>query len=129
MEKGAPFVVSRLSPLNVTPFRQLLSVFGRAFDEVDTYIRKQPRQTYLEDLLGRAEFIALAALAEGHVIGGLVAYELRKFEQERSEIYIDDPAVDAAHRRRRVATALIEHLKGTLGVWRLCYLCSGRYRR
>ena len=40
----------------------------------------------------------------------LAAYELKKFEQERSEIYIYDLAVDARHRRKGVATALIRTL-------------------
>ena len=39
------------------------------------------------------------------------AYELRKFEQQRSEIYIYDLAVAAAHRRQGIATALIQELK------------------
>lgn len=45
------------------------------------------------------------------VVGGLVAYEFQKFEHERSEIYIYDLAVAEAHRRRGIATALIEELK------------------
>ena len=44
-------------------------------------------------------------------MGGLAAYELHKFEQERSEIYIYDLAVSAEHRRKGIATALIEALK------------------
>jgi aminoglycoside 3-N-acetyltransferase I len=36
---------------------------------------------------------------------------LKKFEQERSEIYIYDLAVAAAHRREGIATALIQELK------------------
>lgn len=50
-------------------------------------------------------------LGEGDVVGGLVAYELAKFEQERSEVYIYDLAVLASHRRQGVATALIAELK------------------
>jgi aminoglycoside 3-N-acetyltransferase I len=45
------------------------------------------------------------------VVDGLAAYELHKFEQERSEIYIYDLAVAAAHRRECIATALIQELK------------------
>jgi aminoglycoside 3-N-acetyltransferase I len=55
--------------------------------------------------------IALVALAAGKVSGGLVAYELDKFEQARREIYIYDLAVAAAHRRRGIATAVIQHLR------------------
>ena len=50
-------------------------------------------------------------VGNGEVVGGLAAYELMKFEQERSEIYIYDLAVAEAHRRQGVATALIEHLR------------------
>ncbi len=45
------------------------------------------------------------------IVGGLVAYELPKFEQSRSELYIYDLAVRESHRRQGVATALIEHLQ------------------
>jgi aminoglycoside 3-N-acetyltransferase I len=42
----------------------------------------------------------------------LTAYVLDKFERDRREIYIYDLAVAAAHRRRGLATALIETLAG-----------------
>jgi aminoglycoside 3-N-acetyltransferase I len=53
----------------------------------------------------------LAALKDGEVVGGIAAYELRKFEQARSEIYIYDLAVADAHRRQRVATEMIRELQ------------------
>ena len=43
--------------------------------------------------------------------GGLAAYVLRKFEQERSEIYIYDLAVDEQYRRQGIATELINKLR------------------
>ena len=55
--------------------------------------------------------IVLVALIKDRVVGGLVAYELEKFEQPRSEIYIYDLAVDENRRRQGVATALIEDLR------------------
>jgi aminoglycoside 3-N-acetyltransferase I len=53
----------------------------------------------------------LAALSGSEVIGGLGAYELKKFEQERSELFIYDLAIHEDFRRRGVATALIEEAK------------------
>lgn len=85
-------------------------MFGSAFDDEATYCGSPPSDKYLLDLLGRADFVALAALQDGAVLGGLAAYELKKFEQERSEIYIYDLAVAMAHRRRGVATAMIGEL-------------------
>jgi aminoglycoside 3-N-acetyltransferase I len=89
----------------------LLTTFGKAFDEVETYSAARPSPAYLERLLGSDHFIALAALKNGEVVGGIAAYELQKFEQERSEIYIYDLAVAAVHRRQGIATALIQELK------------------
>lgn len=89
----------------------LLTTFGEVFGDVETYSGNRPAADYLRRLLGGESFIALAALKGDRVIGGLAAYELRKFEQPRSEVYIYDLAVSAAHRREGVATALIEALK------------------
>ena len=97
-----------------------LTMFGEAFEEIDTYGKSRPSADYLKRLLGSETFIALVAMKEGRVIGGLAAYELPKFEQERSEVYIYDLAVAAAHRRQGVATALIEEVRAiaaTRGAW------------
>jgi aminoglycoside 3-N-acetyltransferase I len=53
------------------------------------------------------KFIALAAYVDGEMAGAIAAYELVKFEAERSEIYIYDLAVIERYRRQGVATALI----------------------
>jgi aminoglycoside 3-N-acetyltransferase I len=89
----------------------LLSMFGAAFDDAASYDARRPGPAYLRSLLGSDTFIALAALDGGEVVGGLAAYVLRKFEQERSEIYLYDLAVAASHRRRGIATALIHELR------------------
>lgn len=89
----------------------MLAMFGEAFEEPETYIAARPSAAYLKRLLASDYFIALAALKRGEVVGGIAAYELRKFEQERSEIYIYDLAVAALHRRQGIATALILELK------------------
>ena len=89
----------------------LLDMFGEAFEDERTYGDKRPGPAYLRRLLGSDSFIALVAHEQEAVIGGLAAYELMKFEQERSEIYIYDLAVASAHRRKGVATALIRELQ------------------
>ena len=90
---------------------ELLDLFGEAFEDPATYGRARPSRDYLSALLAGDSFIALAALKEGRVVGGLAAYELKKFEQARSEIFISDLAVAEPERRQGIATALIEALK------------------
>lgn len=103
--------IRHLTPDDVALMEALLATFGEAFNDVDTYSVNRPSADYLRRLLGGDSFIALVALKGGDVVGGIAAYELRKFEQERSEIYIYDLAVAAAHQREGIATALIEKLK------------------
>jgi len=103
--------VRQLTPDDVALMDALLTTFGEAFNDVGTYATNRPSAGYLRQLLGADSFIALAALEGGVVVGGIAAYELKKFEQQRSEIYIYDLAVASAHRRHGVATALIEELK------------------
>ena len=109
--KARPWEVRQLRPGDAELWEGWLTLFGEAFDEVDTFGRARPGAAYRDSLLGSDYFVALAAVKGDSVVGGLAAYELRKFEQERSEIYIYDLAVAATHRRRGIATALIEELK------------------
>jgi len=99
---------------------QLLAVFAEAFEDPDAYQGAVPGDDYLQRLLGKPHFIALAALDGETVVGGLAAYELEKFERARSEVYIYDLAVRAESRRRGVATQLISTLQGIArdrGAW------------
>jgi aminoglycoside 3-N-acetyltransferase I len=103
--------IRHLTPDDVQEMNALLTVFGEAFDDVGTYSGNRPSAGYLQRLLDSDSFLALTATRHGQVVGGLAAYELRKFEQERSEIYIYDLAVAAADRRQGIATALIQELR------------------
>ena len=97
---------------DVALFEAMNTMFGQVFDEVDTYTSARPAEDYVRQLLGRDTFIAIVALAEEKIVGGLTAYVLEKFEQERSEIYVYDLAVESKYRRRGIATALIGKLRG-----------------
>src|ERR1700733_11305071 len=107
------YTYKRLAVEDVELFKGLLKVFGDAFNEIGTYQDAVPGDPYLRLLLGRSTFIALVALGGdgSEVVGGLVAYVLDKFEQDRREIYIYDLAVAETHRRKGIATALIKKLQ------------------
>jgi aminoglycoside 3-N-acetyltransferase I len=105
------FTTKRLAAADLAAMKAVLRLFGDVFGDLDTYQGAVPSDAYLLGLLRDETFFAIAAHDEhGATIGALAAYELKKFEQERSEIYIYDLAVDANHRRKGVATALIRTL-------------------
>ena len=118
-----PETIARpLGSSDIGLMRDLLRMFGRAFDDMPTYTAVQPDDAYLAHLLGSDTFIAVAALqGEGEVVvGGLAAYVLPKFERARSEVYLYDLAVADTHRRRGIATALIAELRriaAARGAW------------
>lgn len=101
----------RLDASNLSAMRELNQVFSEAFEDEAAYESAPPNDDYLKTLLAKPSFIALVAMADKDVVGGLVAYVLEKFEQERSEIYIFDLAVAEAYRRKGIATGLIIELK------------------
>ena len=108
--RGPAIEVRRLGPDDFGAFKAMNRLFADAFAEPDTYA-EVPGDDYWRRLAGRDEFIALTASFDGQLAGALVAYELVKYERQRSEIYIYDLAVREECRRRGVATALIEALK------------------
>jgi aminoglycoside 3-N-acetyltransferase I len=103
--------VQHLSPADLELLRQLNGVFAEAFGDARTYLDAPPSDEYCRQVLGKEHVIVLVALAQGMVVGGLVAYELYKLERARSEVYIYDLAVAGAHRRQGIATRLIGQLR------------------
>ena len=113
-------LLRQLGTSDIPALRSLIEMFGAAFGDPDSYRANAVSDAYLRRLLAGESFIAVAAFIGSEVVGGIAAYELRKFEQERSEIYLYDLAVLAAHRRRGIATALIGRLRevaAARGAW------------
>ena len=92
-------------------FRQLNRLFGEVFDDRAGYHDDPPDDAWLSGLLHQPHVLPLVAMDGDVVVGGLVAYVLDKYERARREVYIYDLAVDAGHRRRGIATALIGRLR------------------
>ena len=105
------YTYTQLAVTDLALFRALNKMFGEAFEDVDAYQGHLPSDAYLASLLSKPHVIALVAQDQDEVVGGLVAYVLEKFEQDRREIYIYDLAVAEAHRRKGIATTLINELK------------------
>ena len=111
MASGETFTLRILGPGDLAAMHGMLTMFGIAFEDRPTYDDARPDDAYLQRLLGSDTFVAIAAMKGDEVVGGLAAYELRKFEQARSEVYLYDLAVAEAHRREGIATALILALR------------------
>ena len=112
--------VKRLGSADLETMRGLIEMFGEAFGELEIYQANPPSDSYLERVLADPKFVALAAVEDNTVVGGLAAYELVKFEMERREFYIYDLAVREDRRREGIATALIDELKSiavAAGAW------------
>jgi aminoglycoside 3-N-acetyltransferase I len=105
------YATHRLSEADVAHMRALNALFCDVFADRESYASRPPSDDYLRGLLAKDHLIALVAIEDEVIVGGLVAYELEKFEQARREVYIYDLAVHAAHRRRGIATALIDGLR------------------
>ncbi len=104
------YSIKRLRGDDLAEMKALLRMFGDAFEDPESYHAHVPDDGYLLERLADNSFFAVIASAGDTVVGGLAAYELKKFEQERSEIYVYDLAVDAKRRRQGIATALIRAL-------------------
>ena len=102
--------VRRLGPGDVGAMELANMLFAEVFG-ADGYHGPPSGRGHLRRLLADQRFIALVAQIGTEMVGALAAYELVKFEAERSEIYIYDLAVREEHRRRGIATALIGALK------------------
>lgn len=103
--------LQQVTAADVAVARALNALFGAAFNERATYEGEPPADDYVSAILAKDQVIVLVAFVEDELAGGLVAYELPKLERARSEIYIYDLAVGERHRRKGIASALIDRLR------------------
>lgn len=87
------FQIKRLLQNDTAYAKELNTVFSIAFNDSASYQDKKPSDDYLVSILSDPSIIVLISLYNNSVVGGLVAYQLKKMEQARSEVYIYDLAV------------------------------------
>ena len=71
----------------------------------------QSEDAYLKNLLAKNSFHVLVALHENKVVGGLTAYELSMYKEEKREMFLYEIGVDSNHRKIGIASKLISQLK------------------
>lgn len=104
-------VAHRLAAGDIAGFRAMNAVFSNGFEEPEHYSDHPPPDAYVESWLANPDNIAILAQEDGEPVGALAGYVLHKWEQKRCEIYIYDLAVLESHRRRGIATAMIEEAR------------------
>ena len=112
--------ITRLNASDLKLARSLNALFAREFSDPESYSSSLPSDEYLSAQLANPGVISIVAREGDDIIGGIVAYDLPKLEQARSEIYIYDLAVKEAHRRQGVASALIHEIRNVAkerGAW------------
>ena len=105
------YALRRLKQTDLAAMRSLNVLFGEVFEDPESYQNDMPSDDYLRRFLASENTIVFVAEEDGTVIGGLVAYILDKFEQERREVYLYDLAVATDHHRQGIGHRLIEDLK------------------
>jgi aminoglycoside 3-N-acetyltransferase I len=100
-------IVKRLGLKNRLEARRLFSMLAESFDEKCAPLS----DAYLDQLLSRKNFWALAAFAGDDIIGGITAHTLPMTYQESSEIFIFDVAVRSAHRKKGIGRRLLTALR------------------
>ncbi len=100
-------VARRLRPADRELARKLFALLADVFGEERTPLG----DAYLDRLLAREDFWAIAAFSGEEIVGGLTAHTLPLTTAEQAEVVIYDLAVRADVRRRGVGRALIEALR------------------
>ena len=89
-------------------FKSLIDLFNLVFEEKSSNIGSDAS---LSRLLGNHHFVAMVALAEQEVIGGLTAYELPMYYTDHSEVFVYDLAVKTEYQRMGIGKAILLNLK------------------
>ena len=98
--------IFRLQPGDEGAAAETFRVMAGAFEEE----HHQLSQTYLERLLRREDFWAMAARVDGTIVGGITGHALPMTRSEEWELFIYDLAVKAEYRRQGIGRALVQEL-------------------
>lgn len=87
--------------------RRLFGLMAAVFDEDSDELPDE----YLDRLLGRRDFWALAMMDDGDVVGALTAHTLMMTRSASSEVFLYDLAVRPDRQRQGVGRQLVQALR------------------
>lgn len=99
--------IKQLKPSDTDVFMAMIEMFNSVFEEEPAIGSK----AHLRRLLTDPHFIAIAAIHEHEVLGGLTAYTLPMYYSDSSEVLLYDMAVRPEHQRAGIGKALLHQLK------------------
>jgi aminoglycoside 3-N-acetyltransferase I len=99
--------IRRLMPSDAKLALSMFAVMARAFEEPF----ESPGADYVQRLLSRADFWALAALIGEHPVGGLTAFTLPLTRAPEDELFIYDIAVAPEHQRQGIGRRLVQSVR------------------
>ena len=104
---NSKFEIKRLTKEDSVKFNSLIELFNLVFEEEPKIGSEANSLRLLDD----NRFIAIVALADKEVVGGLTAYELPMYYSDASEIFVYDLAVKPEYQRMGGGKGLIQSLK------------------
>jgi aminoglycoside 3-N-acetyltransferase I len=99
--------VKRLTSSDREAAQELFVLMEEVFEEKATRLN----DNYVDQLLRRDEFWALAAVVDGVIVGGITAHKLPMTRTETSELFVYDIAVQSQYQRMGVGSRLFNTLR------------------
>ena len=99
--------LKRLTAGDREPAKALFTLMAEVFEEDS----EELSESYIDRLLGREDFWAIAAFVDDDLVGGITAHTLPMTRTQSSEIFIYDIAVRSAHQRKGIGRRLVAELQ------------------